>query len=130
MKISAACARSDGRGGVQVPAGSLPRTMEVIFRNDIVEQARAGDKLIFSGSLVVVPDVSVITAPGQRSLLKGAGARSPGILSCFQIEDSGEDLEPGQPLLSTINDHLVGYPTFSVHCGSCIIEMVQGPQHV
>jgi len=58
---------------VQVPAGSLPRTMEVIFRNDIVEQARAGDKLVFSGSLVVVPDVSVITAPGQRSLLKGAG---------------------------------------------------------
>ena len=58
----------------QVPAGSLPRTMEVIFRNDIVEQARAGDKLVFSGSLVVVPDVSVITAPGQRSLLKGAGA--------------------------------------------------------
>ena len=57
----------------QVPAGSLPRTMEVIFRNDIVEQARAGDKLVFSGSLVVVPDVSVITAPGQRSLLKGAG---------------------------------------------------------
>lgn len=47
--------------------------MEVIFRNDIVEQARAGDKLVFSGSLVVVPDVSVITAPGQRSLLKGAG---------------------------------------------------------
>ncbi|CAK0783083.1 hypothetical protein CVIRNUC_006278 [Coccomyxa viridis] len=57
----------------EVPAGSLPRTMEVIFRNDIVEQARAGDKLVFSGSLVVVPDVSVITAPGQRSLLKGAG---------------------------------------------------------
>lgn len=65
----------------QVPAGSLPRTMEVIFRNDIVEQARAGDKLVFSGSLVVVPDVSVITAPGQRSLLKGAGAASASSLS-------------------------------------------------
>ena len=64
----------------QVPAGSLPRTMEVVFRNDIVEQARAGDKLVFSGSLVVVPDVSVITAPGQRSLLKGAGVR-PGFLT-------------------------------------------------
>ena len=55
-------------------AGSLPRTMEVIFRNDIVEQARAGDKLVFCGSLVVVPDVSVITAPGQRNIMKGAGA--------------------------------------------------------
>ena len=57
-----------------MPAGSLPRTMEVIFRNDIVEQARAGDKLVFCGSLVVVPDVSVITAPGQRNIMKGAGA--------------------------------------------------------
>ena len=61
-------------GDAQVPAGSLPRTMEVIFRNDIVEQARAGDKLVFCGSLVVVPDVSVITAPGQRNVMKGAGA--------------------------------------------------------
>ena len=48
--------------------------MEVIFRNDIVEQARAGDKLVFCGNLVVVPDVSVITAPGQRNIMKGAGA--------------------------------------------------------
>jgi DNA replication licensing factor MCM6 len=56
----------------QVPAGSLPRTMEVILRNDVVEQARAGDKLVFAGCLVVVPDVSVITTPGHRNLLKGA----------------------------------------------------------
>ena len=56
----------------QVPAGSLPRTMEVILRNDVVEQARAGDKLVFVGCLVVVPDVSVITAPGSRSYFKGA----------------------------------------------------------
>lgn len=58
--------------------------MEVIFRNGIVEQARAGDKLVFSGSLVVVPDVSVITAPGQRSLLKGAGMRS--MLAVLSLE--------------------------------------------
>lgn len=58
---------------VQVPAGSLPRTIEVIFRNDTVEQARAGDKLVFAGCMVVVPDVAAITAPGQRSQVKGAG---------------------------------------------------------
>jgi DNA replicative helicase MCM subunit Mcm2 (Cdc46/Mcm family) len=57
----------------QVPAGSLPRTLEVIFRNDTVEQARAGDKLVFAGCMVVVPDVAAITAPGQRSQVKGAG---------------------------------------------------------
>ena len=60
--------------------------MEVIFRNDIVEQARAGDKLVFSGSLVVVPDVSVITAPGQRSLLKGAGGLLGIPMSCSSPE--------------------------------------------
>ncbi|BDA47708.1 DNA replication licensing factor MCM6 [Coccomyxa sp. Obi] len=57
----------------EVPAGSLPRTIEVIFRNDTVEKARAGDKLVFAGCMVVVPDVAAITAPGQRSHVKGAG---------------------------------------------------------
>ena len=51
---------------MQVPAGSLPRTMEVILRHDIVESARAGDKMVFTGCLLVVPDVAAITAPGER----------------------------------------------------------------
>ena len=66
----------------QVPAGSLPRTMEVILRNDVVEQARAGDKLVFVGCLVVVPDVSVITAPGQRIFAKGARERPSVLAAC------------------------------------------------
>eukprot|EP00232_Nephroselmis_pyriformis_P019189 CAMPEP_0182900038 /NCGR_PEP_ID=MMETSP0034_2-20130328/28518_1 /TAXON_ID=156128 /ORGANISM="Nephroselmis pyriformis, Strain CCMP717" /LENGTH=84 /DNA_ID=CAMNT_0025034159 /DNA_START=12 /DNA_END=262 /DNA_ORIENTATION=- len=45
----------------EVPAGSLPRTMDVILRNDQVEIARAGDKCVFSGSLIVVPDTSVLS---------------------------------------------------------------------
>lgn len=47
--------------GVQVPAGSLPRTMEVILRNDQVESVRPGDKAVFTGMLVVVPDVAALT---------------------------------------------------------------------
>ncbi|KAI3430537.1 hypothetical protein D9Q98_005130 [Chlorella vulgaris] len=50
----------------EVPAGSLPRTMEVILRNDQVESVRPGDKAVFSGMLVVVPDVAALTAPGER----------------------------------------------------------------
>eukprot|EP00873_Tetraselmis_striata_P014067 jgi/Tetstr1/434331/TSEL_023437.t1 len=50
----------------EVPAGSLPRTMDVILRNHAVEQARAGDKVVFNGSLIVVPDASVISTPGER----------------------------------------------------------------
>ena len=45
----------------QVPAGSLPRTMEVILRNDQVESVRPGDKAVFTGMLVVVPDVAALT---------------------------------------------------------------------
>ena len=51
---------------VQVPAGSLPRTMEVILRNDVVEHARAGDETNFTGTLLVVPDVAAISAPGDK----------------------------------------------------------------
>jgi DNA replication licensing factor MCM6 len=51
---------------IQVPAGCLPRTMEVILRNEIVETARPGDKAVFTGVLVVVPDVAAISAPGER----------------------------------------------------------------
>ena len=50
----------------EVPAGSLPRTIDVILRNSLVESVRPGDKAIFSGSLVVVPDVAALTAPGER----------------------------------------------------------------
>lgn len=62
---------------VQVPAGSLPRTMDVILRNDIVEAVRAGDKVEFTGSLIVVPDISVATAPGERITTKFGELRHP-----------------------------------------------------
>ena len=33
----------------EIPAGSMPRCIEVICRNDIVENAKAGDKIVFTG---------------------------------------------------------------------------------
>ena len=59
---------------LQVPAGSLPRTTDVILRHDIVESARAGDKVVFTGNVIVVPDVGAISTPGERveaSMSKG-----------------------------------------------------------
>ncbi|GMH34372.1 hypothetical protein BSKO_02206 [Bryopsis sp. KO-2023] len=50
----------------EIPAGCLPRTMEVILRNQLVEQIRPGDFVTFTGSLIPVPDVSVIAGPGER----------------------------------------------------------------
>ncbi len=40
--------------------------MEVILRNDVVESARAGDEMTFVGTLLVVPHVAAITAPGEK----------------------------------------------------------------
>ena len=57
----------------QVPAGCLPRTMEVILRNMLVESVRAGDKVVFVGDLVVVPEVAAISAPGERVMSTVAG---------------------------------------------------------
>lgn len=42
----------------EIPAGSMPRSIDVILRNETVEKAKAGDKCIFTGTLIVVPDVS------------------------------------------------------------------------
>ena len=50
--------------------------MDVIMRNDVVESVRAGDKMVFTGSLVVVPDISAVTAPGERVETR-FGAASP-----------------------------------------------------
>jgi DNA replication licensing factor MCM6 len=40
-----------------IPAGSMPRSMDVILRGEIVDQAKPGDRTIFTGNLVVVPDI-------------------------------------------------------------------------
>ena len=47
----------NGRG----PLGSMPRSIDVIVRDDDnVEKARAGDRMVFTGSLIVI---------GKRCLL-------------------------------------------------------------
>ncbi|XP_047319032.1 DNA replication licensing factor MCM6 [Impatiens glandulifera] len=51
----------------EIPAGSLPRSLDVILRHDIVEQARAGDTVIFTGSVVVIPDIAALASPGERA---------------------------------------------------------------
>ena len=40
-----------------IPAGSMPRSIDVILRGEIVDMAKPGDRTIFTGNLVVVPDI-------------------------------------------------------------------------
>lgn len=50
----------------EIPTGSMPRTMDVIVRGELVDRAKAGEKCIFTGTLIVVPDVSQLGLPGVR----------------------------------------------------------------
>ncbi|KAK2384593.1 MCM DNA helicase complex subunit mcm6 [Trifolium repens] len=51
----------------EIPAGSLPRSLDVILRHEIVEHARAGDTVIFTGTVIVIPDILALASPGERS---------------------------------------------------------------
>ena len=49
-----------------IPAGSMPRSIDVILRGDSVDEAKPGDKTIFTGTLVAVPDVVQLMKPGEK----------------------------------------------------------------
>ena len=50
----------------EIPTGSMPRTIDVILRGEMVDRAKAGERCIFTGTLIVVPDVSQLGLPGVR----------------------------------------------------------------
>ncbi|KAF8213889.1 mis5 protein [Mycena galopus ATCC 62051] len=64
----------------EIPTGSMPRSLDVILRSEMVERAKAGDKCVFTGTFIVVPDVSQLGLPGgnaaqlQRESNKSGGA--------------------------------------------------------
>jgi DNA replication licensing factor MCM6 len=67
----------------QIPPGSMPRSMDVILRNEMVERAKAGDKCVFTGSLVVLPDASALARAGDptgmtKSALRPSDAATGG----------------------------------------------------
>ena len=47
-------------------------SMEIILRAEAVEQAQAGDKCDFTGTLIVVPDVAQLNMPGAKAETKGS----------------------------------------------------------
>ncbi|KAI4294968.1 hypothetical protein MLD38_040761 [Melastoma candidum] len=60
----------------EIPPSSLPRSMDVILRHDIVEQARAGDSVIFTGTVVVIPDIMALASPGERAERRREASRN------------------------------------------------------
>ncbi|RQM15482.1 hypothetical protein B5M09_007379, partial [Aphanomyces astaci] len=63
----------------EIPAGSMPRSIDVILRHENVEQAKAGDRVVFTGALIVVPDVSRFGKNGGENVVaarRGGTCRS------------------------------------------------------
>lgn len=50
----------------EIPTGSMPRTLDVILRGECVERAKPGDKCKFTGTEIVIPDVSQLGLPGMK----------------------------------------------------------------
>jgi DNA replication licensing factor MCM6 len=44
----------------------MPRSLDVILRGDLVDLPKPGDKAVFTGKLVVVPDIIQMLKPGER----------------------------------------------------------------
>jgi DNA replication licensing factor MCM6 len=59
----------------QIPPGSMPRSMDVILRNEMVERCKAGDKCVFTGSLVVLPDASALSRAGDPASISKSAPR-------------------------------------------------------
>ncbi|OCK83672.1 MCM-domain-containing protein [Lepidopterella palustris CBS 459.81] len=109
----------------EIPTGSMPRTMDVILRGEMVDRAKAGEKCIFTGTVIVIPDISQFRVPGVRpqamrdvnaprgndaggtgvSGLKALGVRDltyrMAFLACMVTPDTST---PGQ----AANQHLIG----------------------
>ena len=51
----------------EIPTGSMPRTLDVVLRGDMVEKAKPGDKCKFTGTEIVIPDVSQLGLPGVKA---------------------------------------------------------------
>ncbi|MES1918279.1 MCM DNA helicase complex subunit mcm6 [Bonamia ostreae] len=71
----------------EIPPGSVPRHIDAILRNEQVEKVKPGDKCVFTGALVVVPDIGQIRGGVEASR---AGNRKPdpnyqGVLGLKQL---------------------------------------------
>ncbi|KAH9965760.1 mis5 protein [Russula dissimulans] len=73
----------------EIPTGSMPRSLDVILRSEMVERAKAGDKCVFTGSFIVVPDVSQLGLPGGNNAELQREANRNGANSANSIGGSG-----------------------------------------
>ncbi|KAJ2389295.1 MCM DNA helicase complex subunit mcm6, partial [Coemansia sp. RSA 2603] len=57
----------------EIPPGSMPRSMDVVVRGDVVERVKPGDRALVTGSLIALPDVGQLGGPGQAPVAQRDG---------------------------------------------------------
>eukprot|EP00418_Pyrodinium_bahamense_P099029 CAMPEP_0179046382 /NCGR_PEP_ID=MMETSP0796-20121207/18658_1 /TAXON_ID=73915 /ORGANISM="Pyrodinium bahamense, Strain pbaha01" /LENGTH=833 /DNA_ID=CAMNT_0020742805 /DNA_START=66 /DNA_END=2567 /DNA_ORIENTATION=- len=64
----------------EVPAGSMPRSIDVIVRDECCDSCKPGDKVLITGALIVVPDVPTMMSPAElkQHVRRSLNTRSDG----------------------------------------------------
>ena len=101
----------------QIPPGSMPRSMDVILRNEMVERCKAGDKCIFTGSLVVLPDGSALARAGDSV----TASKAPG----YRPSDAAAGGGGGVKGLSTLGVRELTYRTCFVATSVLSVESLK-----
>lgn len=78
---------------IEVPNGCLPRSIDLIIRNELCEQIKPGSSHIFTGYLVVVPEILQVKIPNQKSVMS-----TDGVADEKQKRNSGNSKELGYKL--------------------------------
>lgn len=121
----------------EIPNGSMPCTLDVILRGELVDKAKPGDKCKFTGTEIVLPDVSQYQLPGIRAATirsRGAGASDPlrsginmrslgardltykiAFLGCHVSSLSGKEMEEGENDNASLEMFLSNLTPFEVN---------------
>eukprot|EP00835_Amoeboradix_gromovi_P004378 NODE_337_length_10662_cov_0.497207.p1 type:complete len:850 gc:universal NODE_337_length_10662_cov_0.497207:602-3151(+) len=74
----------------EIPSGSMPRTIDIICRGDIVELCKAGDKCCISGTLLAIPDINAYSLKlGGVEVRKGGKNQSTNNQGVSGLKDLG-----------------------------------------
>jgi DNA replication licensing factor MCM6 len=86
----------------EIPLGCIPRTVDIIVRGECVEAAQPGDHCDFVGTLISIPDVSVLAAPGLRADARNRKGQTEGIEGVRGLKSLGvRDLNYKMAFLAT-----------------------------
>jgi DNA replication licensing factor MCM6 len=103
----------------EIPSGSMPRTLDVILRHEEVEKAKAGDKCIFTGTLIVIPDFSMKKASlGPKAMQSAGNNRNPSNNRAGRGDSAGNDY-----LQLASSSHLDGN-TYKLAFLACSVQSV------